>query len=107
MTIHDSTFWNNHVGAAPVGGALNNAGTLVVTDSIVGNPGDSAGLQECYSDNTVNGPGCPSNGDANGNITAPATFNLGAARLQRRGLLRPWCLSQAARPFAAAPAQAR
>ena len=75
LTIHDSTFWNN-VGAAGVGGALNNAGTMTVTDSIVGSPGDSGNADECYSNNTVNGPGCPANGDANGNITAPATFNL-------------------------------
>jgi hypothetical protein len=75
LTIHDSTFWNNSA-AANEGGALNNAGTMTVTDSIVGYPGDSAGTQECYSANTVNGPGCPSNGDADGNITAPATFNL-------------------------------
>jgi hypothetical protein len=75
LTIHDSTFWNN-TAAANEGGALNNAGTLVVTDSIVGNPGDSAGTQECYSANTVNGAGCPATGDGHGNITAPSTFNL-------------------------------
>ncbi|HEY1500091.1 MAG TPA: putative Ig domain-containing protein [Acidobacteriaceae bacterium] len=76
LIIHDSTFWNN-VAAAGLGGALNNAGTMTVTDSIVGNPGDSSGTGECYSANTTNGAGCPSNGDANGNVTAPATFNLG------------------------------
>ncbi|MGD0369976.1 MAG: FG-GAP-like repeat-containing protein [Acidobacteriaceae bacterium] len=75
LTIHDSTFWNN-TAAAGEGGALNNAGTMTVTDSIVGNPGDSAGTQECYSNNAVNGTGCPSTGDGHGNITAPSTFNL-------------------------------
>ena len=40
LIIHDSTFWNN-TAAAGEGGALNNAGTMTVTDSIVGNPGDS------------------------------------------------------------------
>ena len=75
LTIHDSTFWNN-TAAAGEGGALNNAGTLTVTDSIVGNSGDSAGTQECYSTFAVNGTGCPATGDGNGNITAPSTFNL-------------------------------
>jgi len=75
LTIHDSTFWNN-IAAANEGGSLNNAGTMTVTDSIVGNPGDSAGTQECYSANTVNGAGCPATGDGHGNITAPSTFNL-------------------------------
>ncbi|MGD0367491.1 MAG: hypothetical protein ABSA94_08525, partial [Acidobacteriaceae bacterium] len=75
LTIHDSTFWNN-TAAAGEGGALNNAGTMTVTDSIVGSPGDSGNTEECYSAGSANGAGCPSNGDANGNITAPATFNL-------------------------------
>jgi FG-GAP-like repeat len=75
LTIHDSTFWNN-TAAANAGGALNNAGTMTVTNSIVGNPGDSAGTQECYSANTVNGAGCPATGDGHGNITAPSAFNL-------------------------------
>jgi hypothetical protein len=75
LTIHDSTFWNN-VAAAGAGGALNNAGTMTVTDSIVASPGDSAGTAECYSAFTVNGAGCPATGDGNGNITAPSTINL-------------------------------
>ncbi len=75
LTIHDSTFWNN-VAAAGLGGALNNAGTMTVTDSIVGSPSDSTGTAECYSAGTANGAGCPATGDGNGNITAPSNFNL-------------------------------
>jgi CSLREA domain-containing protein len=77
LTIHDSTFWNN-TAAAGLGGALNNAGTMTVTDSIVGSPGDSTNAAECYSGTGANGPGCPSTGDGNGNITAPSTIDLGA-----------------------------
>ena len=94
VTIHDSTLWNNvSTIAPPTGGAINNGGTLVVTDSIVGNAGDSTGLQECYS----------------GGSTMPTA----TSRRQPRSTsepsastavpLRPSCLSPAALQFAEAP----
>ena len=73
LTIHDSTLWNN-TATYGQGAALNNSGTMTVTDSIVGAAADTTGAAECYTSTT----GCPTNGDANGNVTAPATFNLAA-----------------------------
>ena len=46
LNIHDSTFWNNIAGISQ-GGAFYNAGTMTVTDSVVGAPGISDGSCKC------------------------------------------------------------
>ena len=72
LTIHDSTFWNNVATFTPTTGiAINNSGTLTVTDTIMAASSDPTGAGECYS-----AAGCPTNGDANGNIIVPTGLNL-------------------------------
>ncbi len=73
LTIHDSTFWNNvatYTGG--VGTSINNSGTLTVTDTIMAASGDTTGAAECYT----SAGGCPTNGDANGNLIVPTGLNL-------------------------------
>ncbi len=70
LNIHDSTFWNNIAGISQ-GGSLNNAGTMTVTDSVVGAPGTPTAAQLCYST-----AGCPATGDGNGNVVGGDSLDL-------------------------------
>ena len=70
LNIHDSTFWNNISGIAQ-GGSLNNSGTMTVTDSVVGAPGNPTATQLCYST-----AGCPATGDGNGNVVGGDSLDL-------------------------------